>query len=91
MNVLVLLLLCLNCFEICLANDKWFSQQWLDENYLLKWNPNESEKTITFKVEVRTQGWVGFGLSRHGMTSNADMIIGWVDHHGKSFFYVSTI
>ena len=71
------------------ANVNWFGEEWLDQNYLLKWKNNEIEKIITFKVEVRTKGWVGFGLSRNGKTVNADMIFGWVNNIEPPFFYVS--
>ena len=46
--------------------------------YALYWNVfNDSHLEIG--LEVRTSGWIGFGLSANGQMPNADIIIGWVD------------
>lgn len=58
----------------------------VDENYRLLWNVQAQE--ITFEVQVRTLGYIGFGLSRDGTRSGADVALGWVDH-GKAIFQVS--
>ncbi|XP_059144068.1 DBH-like monooxygenase protein 1 [Physella acuta] len=48
----------------------------LDENYQLYWNFNSSH--IIFKTVVKTNGFIGFGISPNGGMSNADVVIGWV-------------
>ena len=61
-----------------------------DGNYELFWNI--AGDTILFEVNVRTLGYVGFGLSkdRTGKMSPADMIIGWVQENNV-YFGVSII
>ncbi|CAL8068076.1 unnamed protein product [Orchesella dallaii] len=54
--------------------------------YLLEWEVNFSEQKITFNVTVQTKGYVGFGLSRSGKMSGADIIIGGVDQKGRPYF-----
>ena len=85
----VVLLLASNLSVGQTSEGEWFDQKWLEDNYLLKWKTNHLEKRITFRVEVMTKGWVGFGLSKHGKTTEADMVIGWVDNWGHSTFNVS--
>ena len=49
-----------------------------DDEYALYWNLfNESHLEIG--LEVRTSGWIGFGLSANGQMPNADIVIGWID------------
>lgn len=43
---------------------------------------------ITFEIQVRTLGYIGFGFSPDGERSGSDIVIGWVDH-GQSYFHVS--
>lgn len=43
---------------------------------------------ITFEVQVRTLGYIGFGFSPDGQRSGSDIVIGWVDH-GRTYFHVS--
>ena len=64
-------------------------ERWLDHNYWFRWETNDINKSITFRVEVKTKGWVGFGFSKHGITTEADIVIGWVDERGQSSFNVS--
>ena len=68
------------------SKDEWFGQKWLDEYYLFKWKTNHLEKVITIRVEVMTKGWVSFGLSKYGKTSEVDLIIGWVRRLGSLHF-----
>eukprot|EP00112_Aurelia_sp_Birch-Aquarium-sp1_P005365 Seg1607.5 transcript_id=Seg1607.5/GoldUCD/mRNA.D3Y31 product="DBH-like monooxygenase protein 1" protein_id=Seg1607.5/GoldUCD/D3Y31 len=62
---------------------------WLEPNeiYKLHWSVNRADKSIKFAAEVKTTGWIGFGISK-GLTGNmvgADIAIGWVDSAGKGF------
>ena len=61
----------------------------LHENYELFWSYDLDAETISFAVRVRTEGWVGFGLSPNGQMPGSDMVIGWVDEEGQPFFHVS--
>lgn len=58
----------------------------MDENYLLQWSVKETD--IVFEMQVRTHGYMGFGLSRDGTVYGADIFISWMDD-GHIFFYVS--
>ena len=79
----------------CLNSDQaentgnWSSEKWLGQNYWLKYETNDTQKSIKFRVEVKTKGWVGFGFSKNGLTTEADIVIGWVDERGQSSFNVS--
>ena len=58
--------------------------------YTLYWNFSTAEsETITFVAKVRTNGWVGFGVSPNGGMINSDVVIGWVNDEGQAFFHVS--
>ncbi len=57
----------------------------LDANYDVYWSINESE--VTFEVQVRTLGYLVFGLSPSGHFQDADLIVGWV-HNGRPRFQV---
>ena len=57
--------------------------------YTLYWNFSSAEETITFAVNVSTNGWVGFGISPNGGMTNSDVVIGWVNDDGEVFFHVS--
>ena len=61
----------------------------LHERYTLYWSINNDAQTIRFAVRVRTTGWVGFGLSPNGQMPQSDVVIGWVDNTGRSYFDVS--
>ena len=61
----------------------------LHDNYTLYWNYDLTEKSISFAVRVRTEGWVGFGLSPTGQMPGSDVVIGWVDEQGNTSFHVS--
>ena len=65
-----------------------FSRQ-LHPRYTLYWNFNTTARTMQFAVRVRTNGWVGFGLSPNGQMPGSDVVIGWVDQQGQVFFNVS--
>lgn len=44
---------------------------------------------ITFEIQVRTLGYIGFGFSPDGQRAGSDIVIGWVDH-GQTYFHVSS-
>lgn len=54
--------------------------------YVLEWIADFKTRTIHFNVTAQTTGYVGFGLSRRGKMTGADIVIGGVDKHGKSYF-----
>lgn len=53
--------------------------------YRLSWGPQGS--AIAFRLEVRTQGYVGFGFSPTGAMASADIVVGGVDR-GKPYLQV---
>ena len=60
-------------------------------NYNVSWNFNATSDTLEFLVEVRTVGWVGFGVAEapaRGMV-NYDVAIGGVMNDGTRYFQVS--
>lgn len=57
----------------------------LDENYRVYWSIVDQE--ITFEIQVRATGYVGFGFSPDGTIYAADMVIGWIDG-GQPYFQV---
>ena len=68
---------------------------YLDENMLYKlyWSVKHADKLIHLAAEVKTTGWVGFGISQglSGRMLNADIVIGWVDATGKAHLKVFLI
>lgn len=60
----------------------------LNDDYRVLWNIIGQE--ITFEIQVRTLGYVGFGFSRDGRLPGSDIAIGWVSQ-GKVHFQVSFI
>ena len=61
----------------------------LHDNYELYWSYDPAAETVKFAVRVRTEGWVGFGLSPNGQMPGSDVIIGWVNDQGEVVFHVS--
>lgn len=68
-----------------IPNAGWMHRMRLDANYDVYWSINESE--VTFEVQVRTLGYLVFGLSPSGHIQDADLIVGWV-HNGRPRFQV---
>ncbi|XP_059175984.1 DBH-like monooxygenase protein 1 homolog [Physella acuta] len=66
-----------------LATDTYNYHEVLDDNYNLYWNFNSTH--ILFKVQVRTNGYIGFGISPNGAMTHSDVVIGWVKD-GQSHF-----
>jgi hypothetical protein len=71
-----------------IPNPGWMHRMRLDANYDVYWSINESE--VTFEVQVRTLGYLVFGLSPSGHFQDADLIVGWV-HNGRPRFQVRHI
>ena len=46
------------------------------DTYDLYWSVREPE--IIFEVQVKTLGYVGFGISRSGGMGGADIVTGWI-------------
>ncbi|PSN58486.1 hypothetical protein C0J52_00767 [Blattella germanica] len=63
----------------------WSHSAELDPNYTVFWTPGQED--ITFEVQVRTLGYVGFGFSEDGKMPGADLVVGWVKD-GNVFFQV---
>lgn len=59
----------------------------LNEDFRLLWTIINQD--ITFEIQVRTLGYVGFGFSKDGQQKGADMAVGWVEG-GHTFFQVSS-
>ena len=59
--------------------------------YILYWDFDTTEQTITFAVKAKTNGWVGFGVSPNGGMINSDVVIGWVNDEGQAFLHVSSL
>ena len=95
--VIFVIIYYLDCYQAeTTGNSK--REKWLDHwlLYVIRfpfepkvWEKNDIQKSIKLRVEVKTKGWVGFEFSKHGMTTEADIVIGWVDARGQSSFNVS--
>ena len=59
----------------------------LTDSYHLHWVFNESH--IMFEVEVKSNGYFGFGISGNGNMFPADVVVGWVDDNGHPHLIVS--
>ena len=60
------------------------------EKYKLYWSVKDADKSIHFAAEVKTTGWVGFGISA-GLSGNmkgADIAMGYVDSTGNGHLKV---
>lgn len=54
--------------------------------YQMEWRVDWTDKVVIFHLTVQTKGYIGFGLSKNGEMAGADIVIGGVDSHGKSYF-----
>eukprot|EP00795_Rhopilema_esculentum_P003452 gene3452-1831_t len=83
---LALVLLFLSCVAANLK-DEYDHAAFLDpkESYKLYWSVKDADKSIHFAAEVKTTGWVAFGISAglSGSMKGADIVVGWVDSKGK--------
>ncbi|XP_075163902.1 DBH like monooxygenase olf413 [Haematobia irritans] len=55
----------------------------LNEDFRILWKIINQD--ITFEIQARTMGYVGFGFSPDGNIAGSDMAIGWVDR-GHTYF-----
>ena len=70
--------------------DKYRFNSRLSPSYTIYWNFDIEKENISIAVRARTEGWVGFGLSRNGQMPYSDVVIGWVNgYNQKTFFEVS--
>lgn len=58
----------------------------LNEDFRILWTIINQD--ITFEIQARTLGYVGFGFSPDGNLAGSDIAIGWVDK-GQTYFQVS--
>jgi len=56
--------------------------------YNVTWVVDAPSKRITFSVAVKTEGYVGFGISYKGGMNEADIVIGGVFPNGTHYFTV---
>lgn len=71
-------------------SSEYSNSAYLDEakNYKLYWRIDNTKELICFAVEVKTLGWVGFGISSgNGNMVGSDVVIGWVKDN-KGFLKV---
>ena len=61
----------------------------LDEGFKLYWKYDLEQQSITFAVNVSTNGWFGFGISPEGKMLDSDIVVGWVNSDGSAQFHVS--
>ncbi|CAL1540451.1 unnamed protein product [Lymnaea stagnalis] len=66
-----------------LTDDQFPYHVQLNDAYELFWNFNTTH--IIFRTHVKTNGYIGFGISPNGAMANSDVIIGWVKD-GQSYF-----
>lgn len=67
-------------------NGGWAHRLRLDANYDVYWTAGETD--VTFEVQVRTAGYVIFGMSPSGLFQDADLVVGWVQN-GRPRFQVT--
>lgn len=65
---------------------EWLHHVTLDSenHYTVRWLFSLPQQSITFDVCVRTRGWIGFGFSPNGGMTGSDLVIAWVDDHGRA-------
>uniref|UniRef100_A0A914WP50 DOMON domain-containing protein n=1 Tax=Plectus sambesii TaxID=2011161 RepID=A0A914WP50_9BILA len=71
------------CIAFSAASDSFFSHHAaLDDGgkFVVRWRPEK--EFVTFRCEVQTAGWLGFGFSTNGAMAGADMVIVWIDSSG---------
>nr|XP_033779883.1 DBH-like monooxygenase protein 2 isoform X2 [Geotrypetes seraphini] len=52
----------------------------------LRWGVDHDKEIIVFELQVKTTGWIGFGLSPDGELEESDIVIGGV-HPDKSIYF----
>eukprot|EP01083_Nonionella_stella_P247985 859124_1 len=76
-----------------LVNADW-NVEYVHKKYTLRWNIlNESNcnefgfnnSCVEIALQVKTNGWIGIGVSKSGQMTETDMIIGWIDENNKPY------
>ncbi|XP_066258643.1 MOXD1 homolog 2 [Euwallacea similis] len=75
----------LTCFASSVWTARWSHSTYLSPEYRLLWSLGPGPQDITFELQVKTLGYVGFGFSRDGRMAGSDMVVGWVDQ-GQVYF-----
>ncbi|XP_067141864.1 DBH-like monooxygenase protein 1 [Centruroides vittatus] len=70
-------------FSSSISAENWKRHLRFDSNYELWWSMYDD--SITFQVEVATNGWVGFGISSNGGMKGSDIVIGWINDNQAIF------
>lgn len=81
------------CALVCVPavqSARWSHSAYLNSDYRLLWSLGPGPQDITFELQVRTLGYVGFGFSKDGRMAGADIVVGWVDK-GQVHFQVSGV
>lgn len=94
LTMAVLQLCLLTLFVVSTRSTYMFSNMLtLDSNgnYNVSWNFNASSDTLEFLVEVRTTGWVGFGVAEDAPTNmtDYDVAVGAVSSNGTGYIKVN--
>ena len=60
-------------------------------NYKVTWKHDEMNDNLTFHLEVKTTGWVGFGFGKKApnFMMDYDVMIGGINGAGVNYLYVS--
>jgi len=56
--------------------------------YVLSWEVDRNLETVTFTAVVRTNGFVGFGISKEGTMAGADIVAAEFNADGRITFQV---
>ncbi|KAK3701369.1 hypothetical protein QZH41_008747 [Actinostola sp. cb2023] len=78
---LILVQLFATTFVAASLDTEYTNSAYLDEKetFKLHWKIDDTKKEISFAVQVKTLGWVGFGISAGtGNMVGSDVVIGWV-------------
>jgi hypothetical protein len=62
-----------------------------DGRIILGWEVSSNSEEITFEIEAKTTGYVGFGVSPQGSMLDADIFIAGVDNNGVPYHSVNTV
>lgn len=103
-NSMLVLLVQTTMFVYSVIGIHWDHSANLNDDYRVLWTVSKPQKQlqhqqllasfhpsnyeITFEIQVRTLGYIGFGFSPDGNRGGADIVIGWVDQ-GQTYFQVS--
>ncbi|XP_044751599.1 MOXD1 homolog 2 [Coccinella septempunctata] len=79
LNLMKLVLINVFCVVRFASSARWSHSAMLNPDYKLLWSLGPGPQDITFELQVRTLGYVGFGFSKDGRMAGSDLIIGWVD------------